>query len=51
MTDKIQEQISALVDDEIHDMELKTVIAELTKNQASAERWQRYNLISDVLRN
>jgi len=51
MTDKIQEQISALVDDEIHDTELKTVIAELTGNRASAECWQRYNLISDALRN
>ena len=51
MTDKIQEQISALVDDEIHDTELKTVITELTKNKASAECWQRYNLISDALRN
>ncbi len=51
MTDKIQEQISALVDDEIHDTELKAVITELTKNRASAECWQRYNLISDALRN
>ncbi len=51
MTDKIQEQISALVDDEIHDTELKTIISEMTKNQAAAECWQRYNLISDVLRN
>ncbi len=51
MTDKIQEQISALVDDEIHDTELKTVIAELTRNRASAEQWQRYHLISDALHN
>ncbi len=51
MTDKIQEQISALVDDEIHDTELNAVITELTKNEVSAECWQRYNLISDALRN
>ncbi len=51
MTDRIQEQISALVDDEIRNAELKIVIAELTKNPESAERWLRYNLISDALRN
>ncbi len=51
MTDKIEEQISALVDDEVHDPELKRVISELTNNPAAAERWQRYNLISDALHN
>jgi len=51
MSTKFEEKISALVDDEIHDTELKTVITELTKNKASAECWQRYNLISDALRN
>ncbi len=51
MTDKIEEQISALVDDEVHDSELKRVIAELTSNPSAAERWQRYNLISDALHN
>lgn len=51
MTDKLQEQISALVDDEIHHTELESVVDELGRNSAAAERWQRYNLISDVLRN
>ncbi len=51
MTDKIEEQISALVDDEVHDSELKRVVAELTRNPSAAERWQRYHLISDALHN
>ncbi len=51
MTDRIDEQISALVDDEIGDAELKVVIEKLGGSDDLAERWQRYNLISDALHN
>lgn len=51
MTDRIDEQISALVDDEVDRAELKTVIERLGGSEELAERWQRYNLISDALHN
>ncbi len=51
MTDRIDEQISALVDDEIGEAELKLVIERLGDSDELAERWQRYNLISDTLHN
>jgi len=51
MTEKMDEQISALVDDEVHGSELEKVISRLTDDPAAAERWQRYNLISDALHN
>ncbi len=51
MTERVDEQISALVDDEVDAAELKRVIGKLGESEELAERWQRYHLISDALHN
>lgn len=50
MSDKIGEHISALVDDELADWEREPLIERLERDPALLGRWERYHLISDVIR-
>jgi sigma-E factor negative regulatory protein RseA len=49
MANNIEEQLSALVDGEIGDKELDTLLVYMRSDPALRERWGRYNLISDAL--
>ncbi len=50
MSDKIGEQISALVDDELADWERESLIDRLERDPVLLGRWERYYLISNVIR-
>jgi len=47
---KFEERVSALVDSELTSFESRRLINELEKSPALKERWGRYHLIGDVLR-
>ena len=49
MSDDKNEQLSALVDDEL-DHQTKSTIDKLIGNQELQDKWSRYNLIGDCLR-
>ena len=42
-------QLSALVDDELADMEIDLVLRRLSRDSEARDRWERYHLISDVI--
>lgn len=42
-------QLSALVDDELQDMENDLVLRRLSRDHDARDRWERYHLISDTL--
>jgi sigma-E factor negative regulatory protein RseA len=42
-------QLSALVDDELADMEIALVLRRLSRDGDARDRWERYHLISDVI--
>lgn len=42
-------QLSALVDDELADMEIDLVLRRLSRDGDARDRWERYHLISDVM--
>lgn len=46
-----EQQISALVDGEVAEHELTPLLARIQSNPELRERWTRYHLISDALRN
>lgn len=50
MSDKLNEQVSALMDDECTEQELKLAVRRLTHDTALMSYWERYHLISDVLK-
>jgi sigma-E factor negative regulatory protein RseA len=50
MAEKIHEQVSALMDDECASEEIKLALRRLERDEALQERWQRYHLISDVIK-
>ncbi|MFA5627819.1 MAG: sigma-E factor negative regulatory protein [Thiohalomonadaceae bacterium] len=50
MKNHVDEQISALVDDELNRPELSLVLHELRDNADLQARWRRYQLISDTMR-
>ena len=50
MGTKFEERVSALVDSELTSFESRRLITELEKDSALKERWGRYHLIGDVLR-
>ena len=47
MSEKLHEQISALVDNEVHDPEL--LIRQICKDPGLEDRWHRYHLMHDVI--
>lgn len=51
MTDKLQQQLSALVDNECDAAELELALHRLAKQPQLAACWQRYHLIGDVIGN
>lgn len=50
MSDKLNEQVSALMDDECTEQELKLAVRQLTRDVILMAQWERYHLISDVLK-
>lgn len=42
-------QLSAMVDDELEDMEGDLVLRRLSRDSDARDRWERYHLISDVM--
>lgn len=50
MSNKLSEQVSALMDDECTEQELKLAVRQLARDTALASQWERYHLISDVLK-
>ncbi len=51
MSDKLNEQVSACVDDENDASETALLLRRLSQDDGMRSRWARYHLISDVLRN
>ncbi|MFO1352112.1 MAG: sigma-E factor negative regulatory protein [Gammaproteobacteria bacterium] len=51
MVDNTDEPLSALVDDECSQSEMRSVLASLSLEPEKRAKWQRYHLISDVLKN
>lgn len=49
MTEKVYEQLSAMVDDELPEGERALLIERMARDAALRERWERYHLIGDVL--
>ena len=50
MTDKLNEQVSALLDNELSDQEASSVLAKISQNQELRQKWERYHMIGDVMR-
>jgi len=50
MSEKLKEAVSAAVDDEADEFELRRVLDELPKNLALKAAWERYHLVGAVLR-
>ena len=50
MTDKLNEQVSALLDNELSDSEIASVLTELNHEHGLRQKWDRYHLIGDVMR-
>ena len=51
MANQREEQVSALVDGEVSGSEINGAVSALLSDPALRERWSRYHLISDTLRN
>jgi sigma-E factor negative regulatory protein RseA len=50
MTDKLNEQVSALLDNELSDKEASSVLAKISQDQELRQKWERYHMIGDVMR-
>jgi sigma-E factor negative regulatory protein RseA len=51
MTEKLNEKISALMDGDLAGRDAHDVIQDLKQSAESRQRWERYHLIGDALRN
>lgn len=51
MSEKLRESLSAVVDDEADEFELRRVLDELAKDPGLKASWERYHMIGTVLRN
>jgi sigma-E factor negative regulatory protein RseA len=51
MNDHITEQVSVLVDGEVHDTSLQPLVVRLEVDRELQRCWERYHLISDALKN
>ncbi len=51
MTERHNERISALVDDEIRDIEAEFLVRRLAGDEDAKDCWERYHLIGDAMRN
>ncbi len=50
MTDKLNEQVSALLDNELSDRDSASVLTKISQDRDLCERWERYHMIGDVMR-
>ncbi len=50
MTNRLDEQVSALLDDELSTRETASVLAKLSRDPELQQRWDRYHMIGDVMR-
>ena len=50
MSEKLRESLSAIVDDEADEFELRRVLDELEKNSELKTSWDRYHLIGTIMR-
>jgi len=50
MTENIREKISALLDDELPQHDVSQTLDQLSEQKPLRDTWDRYNLISDVIR-
>jgi len=50
MTENIRKEISALLDDELSQQEMSQILGQLNEQEQLRGTWDRYNLISDVIR-
>ncbi len=50
MTDKLNEQVSALLDNELSDRATASVLARLCQDSGLRQRWVRFQMIGDVMR-
>ena len=50
MTENIREQISAMLDDELSQHEMSQTVDQLSEQEQLRDTWDRYHLISDVIR-
>lgn len=50
MSEQPKERLSALMDDEVSDFELRSLIKQATDNEQLSEQWQRFHLASSVLK-
>ncbi len=51
MTEKLKDQVSALLDDELDARECKLLLARLAGDRELVATWERYSLIGDCIRN
>jgi sigma-E factor negative regulatory protein RseA len=51
MKEQFDEQISAFMDGELAEQEHTHIISQLCKNETLKDRWQRYHLVSDAMKN
>ncbi|MDX1654929.1 MAG: sigma-E factor negative regulatory protein [Candidatus Competibacteraceae bacterium] len=51
MAEKTAEQLSALIDGEVEDLELDLALRRLGRDSELIGRWERYHMISDALKN
>lgn len=50
MKDRLKEQVSALLDNELSGVEVDSVLTQLTQQPELRQEWDRYHLIGDVMR-
>jgi sigma-E factor negative regulatory protein RseA len=50
MSEKLRESLSATIDDEADEFELRRVLDEMDKDESLRETWERYHLIGTLMR-
>jgi sigma-E factor negative regulatory protein RseA len=50
MTDRLNEQVSALLDNELSESEMASALNELNSQSRLRQKWDRYHLIGDAMR-
>jgi sigma-E factor negative regulatory protein RseA len=50
MSEKLKESLSAVIDGEADEFELRRVLDEVSRNEQLASSWERYHIIGSVLR-
>lgn len=50
MSEKINEFLSAMLDDEADEFEIRRVLSEVSNNSGLKSKWSRYHLVSSVLK-